>query len=286
MAFLRMKRALPEHNCLMRIVTRSSSFAYVEAYKALRTNLNYVAQSGDVKSKVIMITSSTPAEGKSNVSVNLSISLAQEGKKVILLDCDLRKGTLHRYLRVPGLVGITSFLAGKTSLEECISHIDEAGIDLLPVGALPTNPSELLGGEPMAQLLSQLAEMYDYVLCDTPPVNAVTDAVALSRYVDGVVLVVSHQQVSRGSALAAKKQLESNNVPILGAILNMYDVRKASDDAQKVYSYYNYGYGYGYGYGEEVSAQGGEKNASKPTEGKKHRDNTHGEGKRPHGKQA
>ena len=201
----------------LRIVSASSSFGYIEAYKALRTNLSYVMEAGGQHSKIVMVTSSVPAEGKSNVSINLAVTLAEEHKRVILLDCDLRKGTLHRYLRIPRHVsGIT----------------------------------ELLGSENMGKMLSCLSLRYDYVICDTPPVNAVTDTTVLSRYADGAVLVVSHNKVTRENVLAAKEQLEKNNTQIFGVILNMYDAKKTGTDNTKYYSYYNYNYQYGnYNYG-------------------------------------
>ena len=118
-------------------------------------------------------------------------------------------------------------------------------------GFVPDNPSELLGSERMGKVLQALAAQYDYVLCDTPPVSAVSDASALSRFVDGAVLVVSHNQVTRQSALAAKAQLESGNVPILGAVLNLYDAKQSSDGG-RTYAYYNYEY---YGSGDSGTAQ-------------------------------
>lgn len=235
----------------LRLTSQSKSFAYVEAYKALRTNLEYVSQAHGGSTKVIMVTSSTPSEGKSNVAVNLAVSLAAGGKKAVLLDCDLRKGTIHRYLHITSLPGITTCLSGEVALSETIRHFTELGIDVITAGSIPANPSELLGSDRMGKVLRALANEYDYVICDTPPVNAVADAAALSRYVDGAVLVVSHNQVTRETALAAKRQLENSNVPILGAVLNMYDVKKSGGDS-KTYTYYNYSsYGYGYGDGPE-----------------------------------
>lgn len=239
----------------LRLISQSKSFAYVEAYKALRTNLDYMAQANGSNAKVIMVTSSTPAEGKSNVSINLAISLGQSGKKVILLDCDLRKGTIHRYLRISSLPGITSCLSGEVSLAEAIHHFKDIGIDVMTTGMIPGNPSELLGSDRMGKMLHALAGEYDYVICDTPPVNAVSDAAALSRYVDGAVLVVSHNQVSRETALAAKAQLDNNNVPIFGTVLNMYDAKKVNADS-KTYSYYNYGSYGDYGYSDTAGQSG------------------------------
>ena len=112
----------------------------------------------------------------------------------------------------------------------------------------------------MGQMFKTLRERYDYILCDTPPVNAVTDASALGRYVDGAILVVSHNYVSRESALAAKNQLEANNIPIFGVVLNMYDSKHSGENG-KLYCYYNYGYSSDYGYGQTPSQERAERDA-------------------------
>lgn len=229
------------------VLSAKSSFGYVEAFKALRTNMTYLLEDNG-RGHVIMITSSIPGEGKSNVSVNLAITLAQDNKKVILIDCDMRKGTLHRYLNVPPTAaGLSSILTGEASLSETVYKLSY-GFNFMPVGALPNNPSELIGSRNMSKLLSELSKQYDYVLCDTAPVNAVADTSILCRYVDGVALVVSHNEVTRNTVLAAKEQLENANANILGVILNKYDAKSAGSEASGYYSYYNYN---NYGYGEK-----------------------------------
>ena len=229
------------------VLSTNSSFGYIEAFKALRTNMTYLL--GDTgRGHVIMVTSSIPGEGKSNISVNLAITLAQDNKKVILIDCDLRKGTLHRYLNVPPTAaGLSSVLTGEAGLNETVYKLSY-GFNFMPVGALPTNPSELIGSRYMSKLLSELSEQYDYVICDTAPVNAVADTSVLCRYVDGVVLVVSHNEVTRNTVLAAKNQLEASNANILGVVLNKYDAKASGTDSSNYYSYYNYS---NYGYGED-----------------------------------
>jgi capsular exopolysaccharide synthesis family protein len=230
----------------LNVLSEKSSFGYVEAFKALRTNLTYLLQDHG-RGHVLMITSSIPGEGKSNISVNLSLTLAQDNNKVILIDCDLRKGTLHRYLNVPPTAaGLSSVLTGEAPLSETIYKLSY-GFHFMPVGVLPNNPSELIGSRNMSKLLSALSKQYDYVICDTAPVNAVADTSILCRYVDGVVFVVSHNDVTRNTVLAAKEQLESSNANILGVVLNKYDAKTSGSDTSKYYSYYNYSnYGYGY----------------------------------------
>ena len=230
------------------LLSEKSSFGYIEAYKSLRTNMTYLLKEKDDKTgQIIMIASSMPGEGKSNVSVNLSIALSQDNKKVILLDCDLRKGTLHRYLNVPALsAGITSVLNKESDLQSAIKHMS-FGFDFMPVGTIPDNPSELIGSTRMNTLLRVLSKNYDYVICDTAPVNAVSDTSILCRYMDGTILVVSHNDVARNTALAAKEQLENSGANILGVVLNRYDAKKTGTDAAGYYSYYNYSTYEGYG---------------------------------------
>lgn len=233
----------------LHIISESTSFGFREAYRALRTNLNYVVESAKL-GHVIMVTSSVPAEAKSNVSANLCVSLAQEKKKVLLIDCDLRKGTMHRYLGVSRRQsGLVEFLSGEEKdWHKCIVHLDEYGFDFMPSGMIVDNPTELLADSATGRLFNELSAIYDMVICDTPPVNAVADTSVLSRYTDGVILVVSHNQVTRDNVRAAKAQLESTNTNILGVVLSMFDATKTGTDNTKQYSYYNYNYSGSYGY--------------------------------------
>lgn len=230
------------------LLNEKSSFGYVEAYKSLRTNMTYLLKpKADGSGQIIMVTSSTPGEGKSNVSVNLAVTLGQDNKRVILLDCDLRKGTLHRYLNVPALsAGITAVLNKESELSGAIKRMS-LGFDFIPVGTIPNNPSELIGSSRMNALLRVLSKNYDYVICDTAPVNAVSDTSILCRYMDGTILVVSHNDVSKNTVLAAKEQLENSGANILGAVLNRYDAKQTGSDAAGYYSYYNYSTYEGYG---------------------------------------
>ena len=233
----------------LRIISDSSSFGFKEAYWALRTNLSYVIESSQC-GHVIMITSSIPAEAKSNVAVNLCISYAQDNKRVLLVDCDLRKGTLHRYLGVSRRQhGIVEYLDGtETNWRNCIVHLDEYGIDFMPSGVIVDNTTELLGSSSTGKLFNDLSAAYDMIICDTPPVNAVADTSVLSKYTDGAILVVSHNNVTRDNVYAAKAQLEATNTNILGVVLSMFDATKTGTYNTRQFSYYNYNYNYGYGY--------------------------------------
>ncbi len=243
-------------NRQLNVINENSSFGYVEAYKALRANIQYLLPDTG-RGHVLMVTSSIPGEGKSNVSVNLAYTLAQDGKNVVLVDCDLRKGTLHRYLNIPALTNGLSSMLEEPDIEKIkVLLLQKYGFCFIPCGALPSNPSEIIGSEAMRNVLSHLSYNYDYVICDTAPVNAVADTSILSRFVDGVVLVVSQNDVNRNTVLLAKETLENANANVLGVVLNKYDVKQTGTDNSNYYSYYNYNYYGGYGgYGEDQNKQ-------------------------------
>lgn len=237
------ERNLKHHMRDLTLMDDNSSFGYKEAFKALRTNVRYLLPD-DGTGKVILLTSSAPAEGKSNVSINLAYAFAQDNKRVLLMDGDLRKGTLHQYLNVSSLaVGLSAVLTGRHSVNEAVIHVG-LGFDFLPVGTLPTNPSELAGSQAMVDLLSYLQGVYDFIIIDTAPVTAVADTGIMARYADGVILVVAHNETTRAAAKAAKESLQQANANILGVVLNKYDSKESSQD-YGYYSYYNYSnYGY------------------------------------------
>lgn len=224
------------------LLTNNAPFAYAEAYKTLRTNLSFASISKQYKT--IIITSAIPNEGKSTVAVNLATTLAESGAKVLLVDCDLRNPTLRRLLRVrPSYKeGMTSLLTGKAALSDCIFKHAKIQCDILLAGAIPPNPVELLSSPQMKILLEKLGGFYDYIICDTPPVSVVTDAAALSRFCDGVILVVRQKTSTRDQVWAAKRNLDAVQANIIGTILTCYDM---SDDTQAVNPYYGGYYQYG-----------------------------------------
>ena len=217
-------------------------FAYKEAYKTLRTNLSFASISKQYKK--IIVTSSIPNEGKSTIAINLAFSLAESGAKVLLVDCDLRSPTLRRLLRVRTeyKAGLTSLLAGAASLSDSIFRYPKMNCDVLLAGTIPPNPAELLSSPQMEKLLDDLSEHYDYIICDTPPVSLVTDAAALSRFCDGVLLVVRQKTTTRDQVWAAKRNLEAVHANVIGSILSCYDMK---DDARAVRPYYGRRYRYG-----------------------------------------
>ena len=224
----------------LHVISESSPFAYVEAYKSLRTNLKFASMSNDLKK--IAVTSAIPGEGKSNVVINLAVSLAQEGNKVLVVDCDLRKPIMHKYLKIRiKNKGVTTVLSGESTLNDSIVNFRDIGISVLCAGLIPPNPAEILASTKMKELIDELSEKYDYVLFDTPPVSVVTDAAVLSRYVDGVVLVVRQGHVTIETAKIAMKNLQAVNAPVIGAIMNDFDTKTVGKASGYYYSYeYDY----------------------------------------------
>lgn len=205
-----------------------------EAYRALRTNIQFSAI--DEELKVIMVTSAGPGEGKSTTINNLAVAYAQSDKKVILIDADLRKPTVHHTFTASNRWGLTSLLTNQTPFDKVIHSTGIPNLDILTSGPIPPNPSEILSSRRLVQLLETLRETYDYIFIDTPPVIAVTDAQIVATKCDGVVLVVDSGKVKREIAQKAKANLDHVQARILGVVLNNID-RKTKD------SYYYYYYG-------------------------------------------
>lgn len=225
-------------NPKIHLVNGDVPFEFAEAYKALRTNFSFLVNSDGCKK--IVITSSVPNEGKSSVAINLAISLVQAGKRVLLLDTDLRNPSLHRYLNLSkdGAYGVSSILIGSVDAQACIVET-LLGFDVIPGGVTPPNPVELVSSDRMKALLEEMQEKYDIVICDTPPVGLVIDAAALSCQCDGVLLVVRQKMAKKNQVLGAVHKLQSVSAKILGVVLNHYDI---TDAPEKDYGYYG-GYG-------------------------------------------
>jgi tyrosine-protein kinase Etk/Wzc len=210
-----------------------------EAYRTLRTNLIF-SQTGRALKSVI-ITSASPGEGKSTTSSNLAAAFAQQGMRVLLVDADLRRPTLHTIFGTPREPGLTQVLVGQKVLAEALQETSVKGLSLLTAGVLPPNPAELLGSPVMRELLETMAEGFDMVILDTPPVMAASDSSVLASMVDGVVLVVRAGRTERGMAQQAVRQLTSVGARVLGAALNDPD-RVATAYGGAGYYYYAYNY--------------------------------------------
>ena len=211
-----------------------------EAFRTIRTNIMF--SSLDAPLKKLLITSPSPNDGKSTIAANLAIVLAQAGKKVLVIDLDLRKPTVHKKFGVENIKGFTNFLLGDAKLEDIVKTV--AGIPnlyILTSGPLPPNPAELLGSQKMKKILEQLKDEYDVVVIDSPPVIPVTDAALLASIVDGVVLVLSQGQTRIDMAQKAVEQLKNVGARILGTVLNNVNTNGGS------YYYYYYYHYYGEG---------------------------------------
>lgn len=220
-------------------VGANAPFPFVEAYKSLRTNLEFLSATADYKT--ILVTSSVPEEGKSNVVVNLAMTLSAAGKQVVLVDADLRKGTLANYMHLKkSHMGITNLLAGTADWQDVIVPINQ-NLLFLPTGLLPPNPVEMLGRDKMGEIFEYLKKRADYVLMDTPPVSVVTDAAVLSRYADGVILVTRPGITTIQGAQLSKRNLETVHAHILGVVMNGYDIKRST---HKDGYYYSYSYDY------------------------------------------
>ena len=209
-----------------------------EAYKVIRTSIQFAKAGNSLKT--IAITSCTPDEGKSTTAANLAIVLTQTGKRVLLMDCDMRNPTGHKNFKLSNKVGLSSCISLGTALAEAVQETEIENLDALTSGVIPPNPSELLGSERMQHILARAQEEYDYVLLDTPPVLPVTDTLVLGSLVDGLILVLDSGEVKVEMARDVKNQLMHAGANILGVVLN------------KVRSeHHGYGYGYYYYYGHE-----------------------------------
>lgn len=237
------------------LLNNQSDFYLREAYKTLRTNVSFSLADVD-GSKVIAVSSSAQSEGKSITAANLALSFAQAGQRVILIDCDLRKPKVARLLDISAENGLVNVLMDVNLLEKSICPYEDTTLDVLLCGAIPPNPSELLGSVRMKELIMFLREQYDYVVLDTPPINVVTDAVVLRSVVDGYLFVVRANQSERGEILHALDQLDYAQAKVLGFVLNGVALESTSYGySKKRYRRYGYGrykkYGYGkYGYGK------------------------------------
>ena len=202
-----------------------------EQYKTIRTNIEF-SSSVNGAIRTLVVTSSGPGEGKSTTVANLAVVFAQQGKKVLLIDADLRKPTVHYTFRKDNTIGLTNVLTKQAELSQAASESDIENLYILSSGPIPPNPAELLGSKAMDELLNQAEQSFDLVLFDTPPVLAVTDAQILSSKCDGSILVVRSNATIIEAATKAKDLLMAAQAKLLGVVLN--------DKNQKDHSYYYY----------------------------------------------
>ncbi|MGJ0841781.1 CpsD/CapB family tyrosine-protein kinase [Bacillus anthracis] len=214
----------------MFIVEKEPKSIAAESYRTLRTNIQY--SSFDKEYKVIMVTSSEPGEGKSTTAGNLALCLAQGDKKVILIDCDLRKPSIHKKFKISNVVGLSDVIVGKEELVTAL-HRYNKNLVILTSGKIPPNPSEMLSSKAMNVLIENFKGNFDYIILDTPPVQAVTDSQILSTKADGTILVVRAEKTKKDSVENAIGLLNKVNANIIGTVLNGVD-----NGRNKYYYYY------------------------------------------------
>ncbi|GAA2096370.1 polysaccharide biosynthesis tyrosine autokinase [Microlunatus panaciterrae] len=197
-----------------------------EAMRRLRTNLQFVDVAEHAKS--IVVTSSIPGEGKSTTTINLAVSLADAGQRVLLVDADLRRPSVAEYLGLEGRAGLTTVLIGRADLDDVVQPWQQSSLDILPAGQIPPNPSELLGSKAMQHLMEQLSQRYDMVLLDSPPLLPVTDAAILSKFAGGTLVVVGADRIHRPQLREALESLTTVDANVVGIVLNKIARRDTS----------------------------------------------------------
>ncbi|MBA2238442.1 MAG: polysaccharide biosynthesis tyrosine autokinase [Lysobacter sp.] len=210
--------------------------AFAESYRSVRTALQFSTDTG--VPRVLLITSATPGEGKSTTALLLARNLAQLGKRVLLIDADLRNPSLHRTLQLENSTGLSNYLAGATPPVDAAQDGGVANLWIIPSGPLPPNPAELLAGPKMKALLEIAVQQYDQVIIDGPPIMGLADAAVLSHLANGTLLMVAAGKTRRGLLKAAYKRLIAARARVLGSVVTMYDAKRAGYGD---YAYYNYG---------------------------------------------
>ncbi|MEG1254508.1 CpsD/CapB family tyrosine-protein kinase [Clostridium sp.] len=202
-----------------------------EAYRMLRTKIKY--SSIDKQVKTIVVTAAEAAEGKSTVAGNLAVTLSQSGSRVVLIDCDLRRPSLHRKFNVSNVKGLTDYLIEKFELKDVVNIVGN-NLHLITAGGIPPNPAEVIGSKRLESFIGMLGQSYDYIIIDTPPVMAVTDAQILAAKSDATLLVVRNSKTKGKSICRAYEELTKVGANVIGAVLN------AIDNGRKDSYYYYY----------------------------------------------
>jgi len=206
-----------------KLVTVGNRNSFVsEQFRTIRTNITFAMPDQEIKS--ILVTSATPGEGKSTNVANLGVVFAQEGKKVCIVDADLRKPTMHYTFRLQNIRGLSNLLTTQYDLSDVLNSTDIPNLFVLTSGPIPPNPAELLSSKAMDSVIRQLINDFDMIIFDAPPLLSVTDAQILSNKCDGTLLIVNSGAVENASVLKAKISLEASKANILGVVLNNYKI--------------------------------------------------------------
>ena len=220
-----------------RLATLDGLSVVVEAYRMLRTAV--LLSTAGKPPKTIQFTSSQPGEGKTTTAINMAISMAQLGARVLLIDADLRRPTVHKTFKLPQMRGLSSFLSSNGEIDEFIIKLPSSNLSVMTAGPIPPNPAELIGSDRMRELLRQLGEQFDHVIIDSPPLVSVTDPVVLSTLVDGTILVVQAGRTTKDLIRRARLELGGVGAKIFGVVLNNVNIRREGYDEYYYHRYYS-----------------------------------------------
>ena len=225
------------------ITDEHNSYFMREAFNTLRTNILFSGK--EVKS--IVVTSCMAHEGKTTISFETSRSLAESGKRVLLIDADLRKSVMAaRLTKERGITGLSQLLSGQIATEQAIYNTQIEGLDVIFAGPYPPNPTELVGSTAFKELLSSQRDNYDYIIVDAPPLGLVIDAAVMASACDGSIIVVNTGHIKYRTAQSVKEQLEKSGCKILGVVMNQIDRKRGVTNSDSYYYSSKYGYGSGY----------------------------------------
>jgi protein-tyrosine kinase len=230
----------PANNDAKLVTHRNPTSPLSEAYRTLRTNIQFSGVDHHIQT--VMVASAQSGDGKTTTISNLAITYAQEGKKTLIIDADLRKPSLHHMFMLSNRIGLTNVLLNEQAWSTAVRTSHIPNLSVMPAGAIPPNPSEILSSQRMKALLQELREHFDMILFDTPPILAVTDGLIISSMCDGVVMVVKSGRTKQGMARRLQQNLDHAKARVLGVVLN--NVKRKSGEGY-YYRYYKYGYGYG-----------------------------------------
>ena len=242
------------HSDADRVIDETTDFDTVETYKAIRTNIMFSVPKHE-NGNVIVVTSASPGEGKTTTSINLALIFAQMGVRVLLVDCDLRKPRVHRYMGLKRGLGVSNIICGYTEAENAIHRNVKENLDVITAGDIPPNPAELFENQSFADMIASLQNEYDYIFIDTPPMTVVTDAVVVMKYCTGAILVARQGVTIKDLFASAVAEAKRANAKILGVIF-----QDSKEKQAKRYYYqkgkYGYKYKYNYRYADDAPSKG------------------------------
>lgn len=251
------KKKKHEEDRHFRLSDESIPFPIVESYKSLRTNVTFALSTSE--KRIFAVSSANPGEGKSTISANIAIAFAQSGRKVLLIDADMRKPVQHKIFEVPNETGLSTVISRQAELEECIQKTQIENLNIMTVGEVPPNPSELLASKQMGKILDTLSEQYSVIIIDTPPINIVTDAMELAKRISGILTVLRFGRTTEDDIEELMKKIDLSQMRMLGFVLNNVEQKRRG-------GYYSK-YGYRKGYYSSYYRYDNTKSANDPKEG-------------------